>query len=214
MIKRACGTAAEFLLPGLPSVARVAHHARCGRLLIRCALRMTPRHTANPAAQRRIQSLADRRALAAIQRLAALKRFTEGRLAGNTWREATRLAGVSPASISRYSRALSEGDLAGLEPKLGNAGRKSEFEKFHVPDWCLVAVERIAISKGCGVSRAWKSFAETAECPPTIAARVRQGVPESFVRAIRLRTVRVVLGQHIAPSEALALATQQKENNP
>ena len=149
--------------------------------------------------------------LIARQRLAVVIKFHELRIKGIDYVAAAREAGTSPASISRWSAALSAHDVDGLLPGTDRCGRTPDLTKLRVPKSVLRQVERLALRYGCGIAAAWRKFARTKNCTPALARRIRQGIPPSFTKATALRTVRVRVGKHISARESIdaALTTQK-----
>ncbi|HMJ88986.1 MAG TPA: hypothetical protein VK530_04185 [Candidatus Acidoferrum sp.] len=145
---------------------------------------MKPR-AANKKAHRKTLSPSESRALKADQRLALVKRYHELLLEGKTPREAATLAGASRSTIWRIETALSEHDLAGLEPHTANCGRKSALSTWNIAEPTVAAVARIAREQQCSVRAAWLKFAVTTECPPTLSPRLLKHVPPSLINAVR-----------------------------
>lgn len=148
----------------------------------------------------------NRRQLTARQRRTAVLRFRRARHSGRTWAQASRLAGASSPTLSRWTRAYDAHGLAGLLPRTANCGRKSELEKLKLPRWVLASVERIALQQRGSIPAAWVRFSKSAQCPVRLAKRIRQGVPPSLTAATKLRTIPVRFGRHLSVRESVAVA--------
>ena len=177
-------TVADHLPLPLPVVACVEQYARCGRLLITIAPWMKRTPKSDPSRRSNI-SPAEHRALIVSQRLAAVKRFGDARAAGKTWAEASRIAGISPASISRYGKMLHADSLAGLEPKTANCGSKSALKRWNVTPEIVAAVVAILRENVCTPLDAWQRYALTAACPPVLSSHLLKSVPPSLITAVQ-----------------------------
>jgi len=144
---------------------------------------MKPRQTAK-SARRKTLPPAERRALIAGQRLAAVKRFGDARHEGKTWAEASRIAGVSPATISRYTAALGQNDTPGLEPRTDNCGRKGALEKWHVTPEIVAVVTQLAREQAYSARMAWQCYGLSKDCPPTLSSHLLKSVPPSLITAV------------------------------
>ena len=127
---------------------------------------------------------AARRALIVSQRLAVAKRFGDARLEGKTWAESSRIAGVSPATISRYGKLLHDHSLDGLEPQTANCGRKSALERWHITPEILAAVAALMQQHGGTARASWLRFAVLPDCPPVLSSHLLKSVPPSLITAV------------------------------
>ncbi len=150
-----------------------------------------------------------RRELKAGQRRAMLKRFQEAKAGGATNAAASRLAGASHCTIWRINRAVAARGDEGYMPAPSRSGRRSALVKLKVQPWVLAAVERLALQEGGTIPAAWRQFAGSKDCPPTLAVHLRRSVPPSLLKATQLRTVPVRLGSHVPDAEAFAEALKE-----
>jgi hypothetical protein len=206
-----CGPgAAVSSLPLLsPAVACHAQVARRGRFHHNPCAQM--KRTTEKFFRSRPDHRVEKPSLIARQKLATMRRVARYVRQGKTKAKAAQLAGTSVPTLWRDTKKFRAQGLAGLEPRLGNCGRKSDLARLAVPKWILCRVEHLALRHGCGVVASWKKFSRTAGCPVVLARRIRKSIPPSFVEATRLRTVRVRIGKHIPRAASLRAATKTQK---
>ena len=121
------------------------------------------------------------------QRHAALQRYLQLKPEIGT-AKAARAVGASVATIWRWQRAYDKQGIQGLQTQYHHCGRRSPIAGVRFTVKALRHVEQLVLQTG-SVRAAWRQFAASPDCPPSVARLVtgRKHLPESLARLVQLK---------------------------
>jgi len=127
-----------------------------------------------------------------IRRKLILERFADLMRSGFSRAAAAQKLSVGTTTVWRWENGFREHGLAGLAPKTERCGRHPAISADKIPDWIVVAVQKLQ-AMGIGHERAWRIVAADPHCPAELKEFVgtRRRLPPSLLQSTRLKRQKV-----------------------